>query len=152
MDEKIYSGQLEVRVDSKGRIAIPSKQREILGEVFHISLSLQNCLYIFDTETFKYISKQISAMPLSRSAKIARRFNAFSFEVKPDGQGRIVIPPLLRNKMKMETGDEIVVAGLGAYIEVWHKEDWESAAELSGEESETYADFLSFGRPENANE
>lgn len=145
MASKIFSGYNDVKVDAKCRIAISSKSRELLGETFHISLALDHCLTIIDTEGFERTSRMISAKPFSTSSKIARRLNAFSFEVKTDKQGRIVIPPQLRNALSIEPGDELVVAGVGANIEVWHKDEFYAAMEITDEEYAKYADVLRFG-------
>lgn len=139
-----FTQQDNTKLDSKCRIVIPAMFREALGEEFRISLGLQNCLYIMDTKSFKKISRSIAARPMSESAKIARRFNAFSFCAKPDKQGRVVLPPPLRKAMGIDVGSVLVLAGLGPYIEVWREQDWNDAFSLEKEDTSEYMSYMQF--------
>lgn len=153
MAERIYSGITEAKVDAKCRIAIPSMHRELLGESFRILLGLEHCLIVIDNEGFEETSRSIMKMPYVTSAKMARRWNAYSFELKADKQGRIVIPPQLRNQLSIEPGDELVVAGSGCDIEIWHKGEWDAAFEIASEEEYMRcAEAFRRGNGENGNE
>lgn len=139
-----FTQQDTTKIDSKCRIVIPSMFRAALGEEFRISLGLQNCLYIMDNKSFKKISRSIASRPMSESAKIARRFNAFSFCAKPDKQGRVVLPPPLRNALGIDVGETLVLAGLGPYIEVWRERDWIGAYNLKEEDTSEYMSYMQF--------
>ncbi|MBR2589544.1 MAG: hypothetical protein IKE65_01315 [Clostridia bacterium] len=140
-----FTAQAETKLDNKCRIVIPPFYREGLGEEFKISLGFGKCLYIMENKSFDIISRQISDLPLNSSAKIARRFNAFSFSAKTDKQGRVVLPPPLRRAIGLEIGEEIVLAGLGSYIEVWSQAEFDKAVQLTDEESDILMSYMKFG-------
>lgn len=139
-----YTAQAETKLDNKCRIVIPAFYREQLGEEFRISLGFDKCLYIMETKIFNSISRQISKLPLNSSAKLARRFNAFSFSAKTDKQGRVVLPPQLRKALGFEIGEQIVLAGMGSYIEVWGEKEFSQAVEISPEESDILMSYMNF--------
>ena len=102
-----------------------------------------------ETKVFDSVSRQISKLPLNSSAKLARRFNAFSFSAKTDRQGRVVLPPQLRKALGLEIGDAIVLAGMGPYIEVWSDSEFSKAVELSPEESDILMSYMNFDYEES---
>ncbi|MBQ6381506.1 MAG: hypothetical protein IJJ41_07940 [Clostridia bacterium] len=144
-----FTAQAETKLDNKCRIVIPAFYREGLGEEFRISLGFDKCLYIMETKVFNNISRQISKLPLNSSAKLARRFNAFSFSAKTDKQGRVVLPPQLRKALGFEIGETIVLAGMGPYIEVWGEEAFSEAVALSAEESDILMSYMNFDDEES---
>lgn len=139
-----FTAQAETKLDNKSRIVIPSFYREALGEEFRISLGFDKCLYIMESKNFDHVSRQISKLPLNSSAKLARRFNAFSFIAKTDKQGRVVVPPQLRKALGFEIGESIVLAGMGPYIEVWSEREFEKAVAISAEESDILMSYMHF--------
>ncbi|MBR0414740.1 MAG: cell division/cell wall cluster transcriptional repressor MraZ [Clostridia bacterium] len=144
-----FTAQADTKLDNKCRIVIPALYREALGEEFRISLGFDKCLYIMETKVFDSVSRQISKLPLNSSAKLARRFNAFSFSAKTDRQGRVVLPPQLRKALGLEIGDAIVLAGMGPYIEVWSDSEFSKAVELSPEESDILMSYMNFDYEES---
>lgn len=143
-----FTAQAETKLDTKSRIVIPAFYREQLGEEFKISLGFEKCLYIMDSKAFDHMSRQISKLPLNSSSKIARRFNAFSFPAKTDKQGRVVIPPQLRKALGLESGETIVLAGMGAYIEAWRESEFSKAVDISAEESDLLMSYMNFNYDE----
>ena len=139
-----FTAQAETKLDNKCRIVIPPFYRDALGEEFKVSLGFGKCLYIMENQSFDDISRQIAKLPLNSSAKIARRFNAFSFTAKTDKQGRVVIPPQLRRAVDLEIGEAIVLAGMGPYIEVWSQSEFDKAVELTDEESDILMSYMKF--------
>lgn len=144
-----FTAQAETKLDNKCRIVIPAFYRDGLGEEFRISLGFDKCLYIMETKVFNNVSRQISKLPLNSSAKLARRFNAFSFSAKTDKQGRVVLPPQLRKALGFEIGEPIVLAGMGPYIEVWSDKEFSKAVEISAEESDILMSYMNFDYEES---
>ena len=144
-----FTAQAETKLDNKCRIVIPALYREGLGEEFRISLGFDKCLYIMENKVFDTISRQIPKLPLNPSAKMARRFNAFSFSAKTDKQGRVVLPPQLRKALGFEIGESIVLAGMGPYIEVWSEKQFNEAVELTPEESDMLMSYMHFDYDES---
>lgn len=142
-----YTGKYEAKIDPKGRIVIPQSFRNMLGEEFKICLSFdQRCLYVMDNLQYKKSSYKLTKFKLSTEAIIAKRFHAYSFDVKPDKQGRIVIPPQLRNKVHFDIATPVSIVGSGLYVEVWLTsaldDDFDSVSEA---DTKKMMDNFSFG-------
>ena len=112
-------------VDTKGRLIVPAKFREILGDVFVVCKGLDHCLYVYSNEDWDAFAKQLSTLPLTN--KEARQFVRFflsgASQVEVDKQGRILVPPSLRSFAELDK--DVVLAGVGHRIEIWSKERWE---------------------------
>jgi len=113
-------------VDAKGRLIVPARFREVLGDKFVVSKGLDHCLYVYSNEDWDDFSKQLSTLPLTN--KEARAFVRFflsgASEVEVDKQGRILVPPSLREFAGLDK--DAVLAGVGHRVEIWSKERWES--------------------------
>ena len=120
----MYTGEYNHTIDNKGRMIIPAKFREALGESFMITREVGNCLTIYDmTEWNEYISK-LRGMPGNAAAMKMIRFKvAGAHEVEIDKQGRTLIPANLREWAGLEK--DVVLAGMIGHIEVWDKTKWE---------------------------
>ena len=122
-----YYGQDYSKVDAKFRIAIPSKQRALLGEEFKITRNVdprRKTLCLFDESGYGVAIRSIQKLPVSLSQDMNMVFTASTFDVKPDKQGRIVIPPALREILGVAPGDTVSVAGMANYIEIDVQKVW----------------------------
>lgn len=119
----MYTGEYNHTIDSKGRMIIPAKFREALGESFMITRGVGNCLTIYDmTEWNEYISK-LRALPGNAEAmKMIRFVVAGAIEAELDKQGRILVPANLREWAGLEK--DVVLAGMIGHIEVWNETKW----------------------------
>ena len=120
----MYTGEYNHTIDTKGRMIVPSKFREALGESFMITRGVGHCLAIYDmTEWNEYISK-LRALPGNAEAKKMIRFIvAGAIEAEIDKQGRILVPANLREWAGLDK--DVVLAGMIGHIEVWNKAKWE---------------------------
>ena len=113
-------------VDAKGRMAVPVKFRAELGDSFFLTVGLDSCLYIFSqTEWEKFNTAIRSTLSFTAAEKLSRIFNAYSFEVEPDLQGRVIIPTELRNRAGI--GKQAVVIGASNHAEIWEPAKWDEA-------------------------
>lgn len=121
----MFIGEFNHSIDSKGRINIPSKFREKLGEIFYLTKGLDNCLFIFPESEWKVFEDKLKTLPLTKKEARAfvRLFFAGATEVSFDKQGRITIPQTLREHGKIQK--DAVVIGVGTRIEVWASDIWE---------------------------
>lgn len=121
----MFIGEYQHSVDKKGRVIIPAKFREKLGETFIMTKGLDNCLFIYPMDEWKILEQKLKTLPLTR--KDARAFVRFFFsgasECQLDKQGRILIPSNLRNHA--EILKDSVIIGVSNRVEVWSKEKWE---------------------------
>ena len=121
----MFIGEYQHTLDSKGRIIIPSKFREELGDEFVITKGLDNCLFVYPKDEWKIVEDKLKSLPLTN--KDARAFIRFFFsgasESMLDKQGRVVIPSNLREHSKIDK--DAVVIGVSTRLEIWSKEEWE---------------------------
>ncbi|MBD8025868.1 division/cell wall cluster transcriptional repressor MraZ [Ureibacillus sp. 179-F W5.1 NHS] len=122
----MFMGEYQHSVDAKGRLIIPSKFREELGNTFVITRGLDNCLFGYPMDEWRKLEEKLKELPMTK--KDARAFARFFFsgatEVEIDKQGRINIPSTLATYAKLEK--ECVVLGVSSKIEIWAKDSWES--------------------------
>ena len=116
----MFMGQYEHSIDTKGRIIIPVKYREDLGDVFVVTRGLDGCLFLYPPEEWQSFVEKLKELPSNQSTrKIQRQFLSKAMEVTLDKQGRILIPALLREVAALEK--EVVFVGMMNRIEVWDK-------------------------------
>ncbi|MDK2901923.1 Transcriptional regulator MraZ [Koleobacter methoxysyntrophicus] len=130
-------GEYNHTVDSKGRLIIPAKFRELLGEKFVITKGLDHCLFVYPMDEWANLERKLKDLPFTQ--KDARAFVRFFFsgatEIELDKQGRVLIPPNLREFAKIEK--DVVIIGVSSRVEIWSLDEWQSyssSAEVSYEE------------------
>ena len=118
-------GEYHHNIDNKGRLIIPAKFREELGDEFVITRGLDQCLFGYSMAEWSQIEEKLKTLPLTK--KDARAFTRFFFsgatECELDKQGRVNISSPLLNYAKLEK--ECVILGVSNRIEIWSKQQWE---------------------------
>lgn len=118
-------GEYQHSIDLKGRLIIPAKFRDGLGDRFVITRGLDKCLFVYPLSEWESIEAKLKALPFTRAD--ARAFTRFFFsgaqECELDKQGRIHIPSNLREYSQLEK--ECVVIGVSNRVEIWSKPIWE---------------------------
>lgn len=111
-------------LDTKGRLIIPTKFREKLGDEFVVCKGLDKCLYLYSKEDWEAFENQLSTLPLTnpKARKFVRFFASGSSMVEVDKQGRILIPPSLRTFAALDK--DVVLAGALHRVEIWDKTSW----------------------------
>ena len=128
-------GEFEHSLDEKGRLIMPAKLREDMGEKFIITKGLDGCLFGFSQNEWENFETKLKTLPLTN--KNARDFVRFflsgAMECEIDKQGRFLIPMNLRTSANLEK--EAVIIGVGTRLEIWNKSIWQSKdEEISAEE------------------
>lgn len=123
-NKQVFLGEYQHSLDSKGRITIPSKFREQLGSKFVLTKGLDNCIFIYPLNEWQSIEEKVRSLPLTRAdvRSFARFFFSGASELEIDKQGRIVLPPNLRDYAKIDK--ETMIIGVGARAEIWSTEKW----------------------------
>ncbi|MCL1630952.1 division/cell wall cluster transcriptional repressor MraZ [Sporolactobacillus sp. CPB3-1] len=120
----MFMGEFNHSVDTKGRLIIPSKFRENLGDVFIMTRGLDQCLFVYPMNEWHRIEEKLKALPFTK--KDARAFTRFFFsgasECSLDKQGRVSIGAGLRNYAKLTK--DCVVIGVSTRLEIWDQEIW----------------------------
>ena len=122
----MFIGEHQHTLDTKGRLIIPSKFRENLGDEFVMTKGLDNCLFVYPKGEWSILEEKLKTLPLTN--KDARAFIRFFFsgatECVLDKQGRVLIPSNLREHSKLDK--EAVIIGVSTRMEIWSKEEWNS--------------------------
>ncbi|MCI8528644.1 MAG: division/cell wall cluster transcriptional repressor MraZ [Lachnospiraceae bacterium] len=120
----MFMGRYNHTIDPKGRLSIPSKYREILGDEFVVSKGMDGCLFVYADEDWKAFEAKLASLPLINedARQFARFFLSGAQYVTVDKQGRILMPQDLRDYAGLEK--DVVLAGTGGRIEIWSLEKW----------------------------
>jgi len=131
-------GEYHHNIDVKGRLIVPAKFRNDLGDLFILTRGLDQCLFGYPLSEWKIIEEKLRTLPLTK--KDARAFTRFFFsgatECELDKQGRINIATPLINYANLEK--ECVVLGVSNRIEIWSKDIWD---EYFSESADSFADI-----------
>ena len=134
----MFTGEFQHSLDAKGRVIMPSRLREGLGERFMITRGLDHCLFVYPAAEWERLEKKLSQQPFTK--KDARAFNRFFFSgatrVEADKQGRVLIPQYLREYARIEK--EAMIIGVADRVEIWNEAAWK---EYFGEADENFEDL-----------
>ena len=124
----MFMGEYNHTIDAKGRLIIPPKFREILGDAFVVTKGLDGCLFVYDNEEWKRFEEKLRSLPITNkeARQFVRFFLAGATEAEVDKQGRILIPNVLREFA--EITKDVVLVGVGSRIEIWSRERFEETA------------------------
>ncbi len=126
-------------LDAKGRVIVPVRFREDLGESFIITRGLDNCLSLYSMSEWASLEEKVKSLPMAQSRSIQRFLFANAFPVELDGQGRIVVPANL--KIYAGLTKEVVITGVSTRAEIWDAALWDSSQEETS--SEDVANLMS---------
>lgn len=135
----MFLGEFEHTIDDKGRVAIPAKFREALGERFVVTKGFDTCLQAFPMSYWKELSDKVDRLPISSpDARMLRRL-MFSpaQDVDIDRQGRCLIPQSLR--LYAGLAEDVMITGMSNYFELWSGERWRATQEFIAENASTIA-------------
>lgn len=137
----MFTGMSFPNLDSKGRVVLPQKFREQLGETFYITAGFDHefpCVQIMSAEQFEHLLAQIRELPASKALKLQYSIIAPSEEVSVNAQGRLQIPQALRESANLTK--ELAILGMDKRIEIWDKATYDAFMKKQREES--YLDAL----------
>lgn len=138
-------GEYQHTIDEKGRLTIPAKFRDELGETFIVTRGLDQSLFVYPLEEWKQLEAKLKTLPFTKAD--ARAFTRFFFsgatECELDKQGRVNIPGSLRQHAKL--AKDCLVIGVSSRVEIWSKPLWEEyfakSEESFNEIAEKIVDF-----------
>ena len=120
----MFMGEYNHTVDAKGRLIVPSKFREQLGDEFVVTKGLDGCLFVYENTEWEALEEKLHALPLTNAnaRNFSRFFLAAATTCEVDKQGRILLPAVLRDFAKIEK--DAVLVGVGSRIEIWSRDVW----------------------------
>jgi MraZ protein len=121
----VFKGTYRHSVDDKGRVTVPARFREILGDDSVITRGLDGCVFLYPRPAWQELESKLAALPLGRAdaRDFKRVFFANASDAEVDRHGRVLIPPELRQMVGIER--EVVVLGVSERVEIWPQTGWE---------------------------
>jgi len=138
----MFMGEYLHTIDNKGRLTFPAKFRDLLGETFVATKGLDNCLFVYTQGEWAMLEEKLKKLPMAKPE--ARAFVRFFFsgaaEVQCDKQGRVLLPPNLREHAALDK--DVVVIGVSNRVEIWDKANWDAYNNEIGPEVTKIAENL----------
>ncbi|NOK58424.1 MAG: division/cell wall cluster transcriptional repressor MraZ [Chloroflexi bacterium AL-W] len=138
----MFLGEYEHSLDDKGRLAVPARFREILGERVFITRGFDRCLMGFTHDKWEQLAQQVSELAIgqTQARNLRRLLFASAAETTLDRQGRILVPQTLREYAGL--AEQVVIAGLNTYFEIWSGNRWNAVMEEIDEQGSELAEQL----------
>ena len=138
----MFIGEYNHNLDTKGRMAVPAKFRNMLKKGAVVTKGIDNCLFLYPKEKWQEMAQKFAELPISQSKAraFARHMLAGAVEVEFDNQGRITIPEYLRNFAGLKK--KTIVAGLYDRLEIWDEDTWNKYKKGAEENSADIAEAL----------
>lgn len=141
-DEKMLMGEFHHTIDDKGRLILPAKFREDLGNEFIVTRGLESCLFVYPIKEWNKITQRLNTLPFTK--KNARSFTRFLLSgataTEFDKQGRINITSPLISYADLKK--ECVIIGVGDRLEIWSEEKWNDFYETNKDAMSDIAEDL----------
>ena len=137
----MFYGQARHSIDAKGRIILPSKYRENLGESFFVLRGFDKCLMIYTKEDYNELAARIKALPMSNNGgRVQRHVFGHTELVTPDKQGRFVIPTELRDYAELDK--DVIITGVSTRIEIWDAATYENYEKETTDDPQKLSEIL----------
>ena len=115
----MFLGTSDHSLDAKGRVILPTKFREELGDSFYLTMGFERCVQVLPVDEFDRLREQIRLLPADKALSLQYLLISPAVLVSPNSQGRVSIPQKLREDAGL-TGD-VTVVGMDSRIEIWDK-------------------------------
>ena len=131
----MFLGEFEYKIDEKGRVPIPPKFRRDLKDGVVLAAGPEKCIIAYSITEWNKLADSLTSgtIAASKLRRLNRAFFATAFNIQIDNQGRIALPVPLREYAGIE--DELIIAGVNTYLELWNKEQWEAEKSISQEQA-----------------
>ncbi|MBU6426993.1 division/cell wall cluster transcriptional repressor MraZ [Patescibacteria group bacterium] len=120
-------GEFRHTIDGKNRLSLPAKFRQEMGNKVILTGGLDNCLFVYTTDSWERITARLSGPESSMLQADNRSFNRYllggAVEAEVDSAGRILVPQYLRERGKLEKG-KVVIVGVRDRAEIWDEDRW----------------------------
>ena len=135
-----FFGEQEHRVDPQGRISLPTRFRDAFQEGIVLPRGFDRCIAIYTPDQWETFASRMAAIGLNKAKDRRLRRVSFSaaYNLEADRQGRVLLPISLRRYAQI--GEEVVIAGMGDFLEIWDKEAWLEESAFLDEEASRIAE------------
>jgi len=144
----VFLGMYSHNIDAKGRIIMPAKFREKLGEQFIITKGLDGCLFVYPMDEWEDVSSRLAKLPSNQQNArfLQRTILAGAAEGEPDKQGKVLITQMHREYANLTK--EVVIIGVSNRVEIWDAQNWQNYSqreeEITVEEAAESLEDISF--------
>ena len=121
--KQTFVGEYRHSLDSKNRLFIPAKYRDMLGDSFYITRKMEKCLAIYSESEWIKLTDKLNTLPDSVVGSIKQFLYSKTISVSPDSQGRVVLPPELLTYAGIEKNT--VIIGVGDHLQIWSDNLWQ---------------------------
>ena len=134
----MFFGTYTPKLDDKGRLFLPAKFRDELAEGLVVTRGQERCLYVWSMAEFGKLTERLREAPVTNKATrdYVRMFFAGASNETPDKQGRITVPPMLRDYASLQR--DCIVIGAMNRVEIWDATSWQT---YSDEQEQAFADL-----------
>jgi MraZ protein len=131
----MFFGEFEYRIDDKGRLPFPPRFRAFFRDGIVLAQGVEKCLTIYTLTEWKKLADSIatSHLPPSKLRILSRALFATAYHLNLDAQGRISLPSNLRQYAGID--EDVIIAGVNNYLELWDKAQWDAAKSANQEQS-----------------
>ncbi len=138
----MFLGEYELKIDHKGRLAMPVRFREVFRGGLVLSRGFDKCLIAYSTLEWAKVAEKLVALPLTQlnPRRISRFTFSGAFDLELDRQGRVIIPVTLRQYA--EINDEVVVVGAYSHLQIWARELWTAEKKFMSEHAAEIAEAV----------
>jgi MraZ protein len=121
----MFLGHYAHSLDDKGRLTIPAKYRDDLAEGLVATRGPKHQIVLYPLSEWRSLTQRVDALPRldEKAVNIRRLLYAFAEDLVVDRQGRVIIPPRLREYARID--NEVIVVGLNSYVELWAPDAWQ---------------------------
>jgi len=140
--DRVFKGTYRHSVDDKGRVTVPARFRDALGDDFILTRGLDGCIFLYPLAAWQALESKLAGLLLgSADARdFKREFFRNASDAEIDRQGRVLIPPELRQISRIER--EVVIIGVSERVEVWPETQWEKRTQERSGNFERLAEKL----------
>lgn len=122
-----FHGEYEHGLDEKGRVIVPMKCRPPVEDGLFLTRGLEGCLWLFPRRVWEMVSSQLEDTRLTyREARLLERMLYSGVEGGMDRQGRLLVPPTLRQYAGLEPGQPVIIVGVKNRLELWNPDRWKA--------------------------
>ncbi len=138
----MFLGEYELRIDHKGRVAIPAKFRDAFRAGLVLSRGFDKCLNVYTVGEWERAAEELVSLPTTQlnPRRLARFTFSGAFDLEPDRQGRIILPPALRQYASIN--DEVVMIGSYTHLQIWAKDLWAAEKQFVAEHAAEIAEAV----------
>lgn len=138
----MFIGEYTHNIDTKRRVALPKKFRELLGDTVVVTRGLDKCLFVYSMNEWERLARKLSKIPMGEASNrsFVRIMLSGASDAELDSQGRILVPEYLKEYAGLTKN--VIIVGLYDKLEIWDEDKWNKYKEKTEDDTEKIAEEL----------